>query len=191
MRLNFPSLIWIFIIVLSTVNYPAQIRADAGPPKPNASESTFTLANGGISFVAPAGFTALSTAELATKFPRTRPPRHAVGNASRTTTIAYDLSDEPAGSTDLESGRKIMAESLEQQVPDLKWLLNTVDRVGQRTWVHLEFTAPVLDGQIHCIMLMSVFDARILIFNFNSTEKEFLTIRRALHASMASISVRH
>jgi hypothetical protein len=190
MCLKLPNLVWMVIVVVSTVDCPAQVKPEASLPRKNVSESTFILADGRIRFAAPAGFTALSSSELATKFPRTRAPRHAVGNNSRTTTIAYDLSDEPAGSTDLESGRKVMAESFEQQVPDLKWLLNTVDRVGERDWVHLEFTAPVLDGPIHCIMLMSVFDARILIFNFNSTEKEFPTVRRALHASMASISVK-
>src|SRR5580765_1986020 len=133
MRLNLPRLIWIFIVVLSTVNSPAQMRPDAGPLRPTVSQSTFTLANGGVSFVAPAGFTALSASELATKFPRTRPPRHAVGNASRRTTIAYDLADGSAP-PDIESGRKVLVESLEQQLPDLKWFSNRVNRVGQRDW---------------------------------------------------------
>jgi len=154
------------------------------------SQSTFTLANGGVSFVAPAGFTALSASELATKFPRTRPPRHAVGNASRRTTIAYDLADGSAP-PDIESGRKVLVESLEQQLPDLKWFSNRVNRVGQRDWAYLEFTAPALDQRIHCIMLMTIVDERILMFNFNSTEKEFPTVRQALQASIASISVKH
>jgi hypothetical protein len=189
MHLNLRSLIWIFIAALSTANCPAQNRPSAGARKPNASESTFQLADAGMSFVAPAGYTALTSDELATKFPRMRAPHHAVGNASRRTTIAYDLFD---GGTppDLESGRKVMVESLEHQLPDLKWVSHRVNRIGERDWVYLEFTAPALDQTIHCIMLMSVVDARILMFNFNSTEKEFPTVRQALQASIASISVK-
>jgi hypothetical protein len=196
---NLSKIIWMITAVVSTLtmvdaaalNCSAQDRPEPGSIRTNASESKFTLADGRINFIAPAGFTSLNASELATKFPRERPPRHAVGNASRTTTVAYDLSDTPAGSTDLETGRKIMAQSLEQRVPDLKWFLNTVDQVGSRKWVHLEFTARAVDEPIRCIMLMSVFDGRILMFNFNSTEREFPRVSRALHASMASISVRN
>jgi hypothetical protein len=190
MRLYLLSPISIFIAVISTVNCPAQTRPDAGPRIRNANESTFKLADVGMTFVAPAGFTALTESEIATKFPRTRAPRHAIGNASRRTTIVYDLFDNSTP-PDLESGRKAMADSLDQRLPDVKWLSNRVTRVGQRDWAYLEFTAPVLDGPIHCIMLMTIVDERVLMFNFNSTEKDFPTVRQALHASIASISVKH
>jgi hypothetical protein len=149
-----------------------------------------TFADGRIAFVPPSGFTALTAKDLAAKYPRANPPRAAVGNAQRTTTIAYDLLDQRAPSTDLEAGRKYFAANYEQMLPGLKWVANDVHQVGGRAFVYLEFTASAADQHIHNIVLISIYDGRVLMFNFNSTEAEFPAVERALRASIATITTR-
>jgi hypothetical protein len=138
--------------------------------------------------VAPPGFTELTAEELAAKYPRAGAPRRAVGNARRTTSIAYDLLDQRAPSSDLEAARKFFAAQYEQALPALKWVVNEVRQVGSRNWVHLEFTAAAADQDLHNIVLVSVYDGRVLIFNFNSTVVEFPAVDQALRASITSIA---
>lgn len=164
---------------------PGVSALQAGPPE-RAGRVTF--ADGRISFVPPRGFTLLTPAELAAKYPRAGAPRNAVGNARRTTSIAYDLLDQRAPSADLEAARKFFASTYEQMFPKLVWVSNDVRRLGNREWAHLEFTAAAADQELHNIVLVSVYDGRVLLFNFNSTTAEFPSVERALRASMATIT---
>jgi hypothetical protein len=157
----------------------------------SASEGagSYTFAAGRISFIAPAGFTPLTAEDLQAKFPVAGAPRNAVGNERRTTTIAYDLLDQRAPPNDLEGARTAFVGAYEQSLRGLKWVATDVRRIGPREWVYLEFVASAADQDIHNIVLMSEYDGRILLFNFNSTVKEFPEVEEALRASIASIAM--
>jgi hypothetical protein len=76
------------------------------------------------------------------------------------------------------------------QLPKLQFVANDVRRVGARDFAYLEFTAAAADQDIHNIVLLSVFDGRLLMFNFNSTVVEFPSVEKALRASIASITTK-
>lgn len=153
---------------------------------PQERSNRFTFANDHISFLAPPGFTALTAEWLAAKYPNAGAPRYAVGNARRTTSIAYDLRDERAPSNDLEALRRALQGSF-AQLPKLRWVASDVRRIAGRDWAYIEFTAAAVDQDIHNIVLLSVYDGRLLLFNFNSTVVEFPRVERVLRASMATI----
>jgi hypothetical protein len=126
---------------------------------------------------------------LATKYPRGGGPRQAIGNAPGTTSIAYDLLDQRAPSDDLDALRRGLQEGY-VHLPKIKWIADDVRHVGNRDWAYLEFTAATADQDVHNIVLLSVYDGRLLLFNFNSTVGEFPRVERALRTSMATISTK-
>jgi len=159
------------------------------PAASQARSQTFTLADGRVSFVAPPGFTEMSAELLARKYPRGGAPRHAISNAQTTTSIAFDLADLRVPSSDLERLRKALMQGI-AALPKLKWVANDVRKIVNRDWAYLEFTAAAADQDIHNIILASVYDGRLLMFNFNSTVAEFPKLEAALRASMATITAR-
>jgi hypothetical protein len=149
--------------------------------------NVFTLAEGHISVVAPPDFTALTPAELAAKYRRPDLSRRAVANAQRTTTIRYEMGME-VPSTDMEEGRKAIAEGY-QQLAKLKWIANKVSRIRGREWMQFEFTASPTGVEFHNIVQMSIYDGHLLIFTCATPSTEFPSVEPALRASMASIAI--
>jgi len=165
-------------------------RVDAGTSQARqATPVPITFAEGRISFQAPPGFTALTAAEMATRF-GAGAPRQAVGNPGRTTIISYDLMMDRANATALEAGRKHFTTTIGQALPGLKWVVNTVDRIGTRDWAHLEYTAKGEQGILYQILLIGVYDGRVLMFTFNSPVMEFPRVERAFRTSMATITAK-
>jgi hypothetical protein len=146
-----------------------------------------SFAEGRISFFPPPGFTSLTADEIAVKFPRAGAPRLVVGNARRTTTIAYDVLDATARDFELDLIRQQLAASFEGALPTLKWVVNGLRRMNNRGWAHLEFTAPAADQDLHNIVLASVYDGHVVIFNFNSTVAEFPRVEQGLRDAISSI----
>ena len=164
-----------------------QTAAEAQQTVPKTSAGRLTFAAGSVSFVPPPGFTVLTADEISVKYPRGGAPRQAVSNAQGTTSIAYDLQELRAPSNDLEALRKALLQGF-AQMPKLKYEASDVRRIGSRDWAYAEFTMAADDQDIHNIVLLSVHEGRILLFNFNSTVKEFPTVEQALRASMATIA---
>ena len=147
-----------------------------------------TLANDHVSFVPPPGFTPLSAEWLAAKYPNPGAPTNAIGNATRTTSIAYGVLNGMAPSADLQALRKLQMQGF-SQLPKLKWLASEVRRIRNHEWVYQEFTAAAADQDIHNIVLLTVVEDRVVLFNFNSTTAEFERVEAALRASIATITV--
>lgn len=184
------KLLWQILLVVVVAAPPilvAEAGAQARQSDRPANAVRYTFADGRISFVGPPGFTVLTAAELSAKYPNAGAPRNALGNTRRTTSIAYDLLDQRSPSADLDALRRALMGSF-AQLPDLKWVASDVRRVGSRDWAYIEFTAAAADQPLHNIVLTSVYDGRVLMFNFNSTVAEFPRVEQALRASMATIS---
>ena len=64
-----------------------------------------------------------------------------------------------------------------------------IEMAGQR-WIFLEMTSSAIDTDIYNIMLITPFDGKMLIFNFNSTKEDFAEQEAALRASVASIRLK-
>jgi len=144
----------------------------------------------GVTFDAPEGFTPLSADEIALKYPSARAPHFVVGNKRRTTTIAYDLKPESIPADKLDEVRQSFEQTFQRIVPGLVWIeRKTVDLSG-RKWIYFEMTSSAVDTDIHNIMLVTPFEGKMLLFNFNSTKEEFPKVEEALRRSLQSISVR-
>lgn len=163
----------------------AQERPDSpAPSKP----APITLAANRVSFVPPPGFTALSAEWLALKYPNPGAPRHAVGNPRRTVSIAYDVLDGAVPSKDLEALRAMQMQGL-SQLPKVKWVASEVRRISNHEWVYQEFVSAAADQDIHNILLLTVVDDRLALFNFNSTVADFPRVESELRRAIASIKV--
>ena len=133
------------------------------------------------------GFTPLTAFEIAAKFPRTAPPGYVVGNARRTTSIAYDLKPQPITDAGLEQGLKVFGRLMGGMVPNLIWKRKEIIEMAGQRWIFLEMTSSAIDTDIYNIMLITPFDGKMLIFNFVTTKEDFVTQEAALRASVASI----
>jgi hypothetical protein len=181
------GLVWLTVFLASAAP-PG--HAAATQPARQAAPTPFNFAQGRISFLAPPGFTALTASEIAVHFPVSPAPRQAVGNVGRTATITYDLMADRAPSTGLEDARKYFTTALEQAVPNIKWVSNTVHRIGTRDWALLEYTTPTVGRALHNIVLVGVYDGHALIFTFNSALMEFPRVETAFRSSMATITAK-
>ena len=146
-----------------------------------------TIPGSTVTLEAPAGFTPLTAAEIAAKFPRTWPPGYVVGNARRTTSIAYDLKPQPIKDDTLEQGLEVFGTMMGRMVANVVWKRKEIISMAGQRWIFLELTSSAIDTDIYNIMLITPFEGQMLIFNFNSTKEDFAKQEAALRAIVASI----
>ena len=103
MALGVMRRVWLAVLIAGLVTRIA-VGAEATQTVQPETAARLTFADGRIRFVAPAGFTPLTTEEIAAEYPPSG-LGHAVGNALRTRTIGYELLS-PAPSSNLEEARK-------------------------------------------------------------------------------------
>lgn len=154
-----------------------------------AQATTISIPDSGVSFDAPADFTPLTPAEIATKYPSSRAPQWVVGNSRRSTTIAYDLQQDRLTPSDLPKVKQAFEQVFERVIPGLQWKKRHIVRIQNQDWVWLEFTSQAVDTDIYNIMLATSREGRLLIFNFNSTKSEFPSVESILRRSIDSITV--
>lgn len=151
--------------------------------------ATIVVSGANASFEAPADFTPLSTNEIAMKWPPSSPPTGAVGNARRSTTIAYDLKPDRVTPQQLPEVKQIFEQNFGRVVAGLEWKEHKIVRIQNQDWIWLEMTSRAADTDIYNIMLATSRYGRLLIFNFNSTKAEFPSIESALRRSIQSIKL--
>lgn len=98
-----------------------------------------------VSLQAPTGFTPLTNAEIALKFPRDRAPKYVVGNARRTTSIAYDLELNPIKEAELEKGLEVFESPMVRMIPNLVWKRKEIIEQASQRWIYLEMTSSAID----------------------------------------------
>ena len=140
-------------------------------------------------FDAPAGYTPLSQDEISVKFPARRAPANIVGNARRTTTIAFELNQDKLAPAQLSEARHVFEQFFERSVPGLVWRERRLVRLDGQDWIHLEFSSNAVDTDLHNILLVTSRVGRMLLFNFNSTKAEFPLVESALRSSIQSIDL--
>ncbi len=148
-----------------------------------------SLPGSGVRFEAPEGFTPLSTEEIAAKYPRSQPPRYVVGNARRTTTIAYDLKPNRLPADKLAEVQAAFEKTFERMIAGLVWKERKLVTQAGRQWIYLEMTSNAVDTDIHNIMLVTPHKDGMLLFNFNSTKEEFPKMEQALRRSVQTIAL--
>lgn len=149
-----------------------------------------SIPQAGVSFEAPPGFTTLNKDEIAQKYPSDHAPSLVVGDAQRTTTIAYTLKSHGLPSEDLEIAQSHLEAALTREVPGLEWIDRRLERIDGLQWIVLEMRSQAIDADIHNIMLVTSLRGKMLVFNFNSTRQAFPAMSAALRKSIQSITVR-
>jgi hypothetical protein len=149
-----------------------------------------SLASLSVTAQAPPGFTPMSSAEFAKFFPRYQGTTNAIGDSTRRTTITYALGDGFAPSNNLEEGRKVFSDSLNQTFQNPSWFANEVRRVGARDWVVLELAESASPAPMRHIFVFSVHRQQVLLFNFRTPVKDFPQLEAQFRASIASITVK-
>lgn len=152
-----------------------------------AMADAFQVAGAACHFEAPRGFTPLTREEIAAKFPSTRAPVSVVGNARRTTTVAYELKPDRLAPDQLPEAKQAFERIFERVVPGLHWTKRELVTMQGQSWIHFEFTSRAVDTDIHNIMLATSRAGRMLVFNYNATAADFGTVEADLRDSIRSI----
>lgn len=137
----------------------------------------------------PEDFTELSPDEIAYKWRMASAPGFAVGNASRSTSIAYDLKQNPLPEDGLPKALEAFEGVFNRIIPGIDWKRRELIELAGRRWMLMEFGSHAVDDDMHNIMLVTSYQNRMLTLNFNSTHGDFLQMESALRRSIQSIAV--
>ena len=158
-------------------------------PSPALFADLVKVAGTEVTFDAPDDLKPLSKEVIATKWPTARAPAYAVGTPTGTTTIAYDLKPNRIPQAALPEIKKTFTELFERMIPGIEWKKNEIIEHSGQKWLLMEMTSSAVDTDIHNIMLMTGFEGKMLVFNFNSTKEEFPKYEAALRKSMKSVKL--
>jgi hypothetical protein len=158
-------------------------------PSLGACAAPVSVPGAAARFHAPDGYTSLSQTEISIKYPASRAPANVVGNARRTTTIAFELKQEKLEPEHLPEAKAVFEQFFERIVPGLVWRQRKTVRLDGQNWIYLEFSSDAVDTDIHNIVLLTSRFGRLLLFNFNSTKAEFPLVESALRGSIQSIDL--
>jgi hypothetical protein len=153
---------------------------DAGPIK---------VGDTNVTFEPPKGFKPVPQEIIDVKWPSKRAPKFVVGNETASTTVAYDLKPNVIPQDKLGEVQKTFTQLFGRIIPGLEWKKNQIIEHSGRKWLFMEMTSKAIDTDIYNIMMMTGYDNRMLIFNFNSTKEDFPKFEKALRASLASIKI--
>ncbi len=173
--------VWVLILLgLSFAQYEVAVAA------------TVSLAEAGLSFDAPPGFSPLNAEEMRLIYQTGLPPKYAVGSEARTTTIGYDLTDAAIRVDQLKEAKPAIESQIERTGSGFVWKQREIITLQGQPWISLECTYHGSDGEgtdieFHDILLMTSRQGRLLRISFNSTQEEFPTIEKALRKSIQSI----
>lgn len=155
---------------------------------PAASSNIVQIPSTNISFTPPDGFTSLTETEIRAKFPPRTGPASAIGNERRTATIAYDVRELAVTDAILESHLQQISAFSARMVPGFVLIEQDIKTINGRRWAYLEFSSYAIDTDIRNILMMSAYDGRMIVVNFNSVASDFERLELQLRKSISSLS---
>jgi len=150
----------------------------------------FSISDGDISFDAPDGFKPMSAELIKIKYPKGNPPSNALMNDSTETSIVFDLRGGALPQSDIERTRMAYASTYKRVVGGFELKVNKTAKIAGQKWAQLEFVSNTIDSKVYNIMLVTGYKKQMLIFNFNSTLKEFKKYEKAIRKSIKSITLK-
>ena len=154
-----------------------------------AAAASFTIPGSTVSFEAPDDFTPLTQEEIAKKWLRAKPPAFVVGNARRTTTIAYDIRNQSVPEDQLEAGLEVFGRLFDRLVAGIVWKKREIAVIGGRRWIYLEMTSNAIDTDIYNILLSTPHEGKLVVFNFNSTKEDFPHVEASLRKAVNTVAI--
>lgn len=156
---------------------------------PLLSAESIKVADTEVTFEAPEDFKPLSKEIIATKWPTNQAPAYAIGTPSGATTVAYDLKPHNIPQEALPEVQKSFTELFERIIPGIAWKKNEIIEHSGQKWLLMEITSNAVDTDIYNIMLMTGYQGKMLVFNFNSTKEDFPKYEAALRKSLKSVKL--
>lgn len=147
------------------------------------------VADTGVTFEPPAEFKKVPQQIVDLKWPNKNAPRFVVGNESASTTIAYDLKNNRVPEAQLPLVKEEFTKPFNRVIPGIRWKKSEIIEHSGQKWLYLEMTSNAVDTDIHNIMLVTGYQGKMLIFNFNSTRGDFKRYEAQLRASIKSIKL--
>ena len=132
---------------------------------------TAQLLDGGVSVQLPDGFTRLSAEELTRRFARSpRQPIAAFGDAQRSATIAFTLSNQNGAfkPEQLSDYLAAMEQLLPKAVPGLVWQHKEIKPIAGHAWAHLRYASPTLEQDTANDTWFTAFRGNILGVNLSA-----------------------
>jgi hypothetical protein len=148
-----------------------------------------TIEGTSIKFNVPEEFGGLSQELIDVKWPNKNGPKWVIGNKRGTTTIAYDLKDNDISKYSMKDLIPAFDQTMSRMIPGIVWKEKKVISQSGRKWVYLEMTSNAIDTDIYNMMLLTSYENKMLIFNFNSTKEEIDKYKPVLVKSMKSINL--
>lgn len=142
----------------------------------------------GVSMAIPSSFKPLTKQQIATKFPRSRPPKAAYGNASMTVTVAVSKTGSPLEASQLPQFKKAMKGVLIKQ-PGVKWESDSIETINGKRWIRFLFTSKAVDQRIRNEMLMTELNGEAVMMNINATVKDYPRYRADLTRLKNSLKI--
>lgn len=151
---------------------------------------TFSISDGDISFDAPDDFETMSDELIQIKYPKGNPPSNALINESTETSIVFDLRGKDLPQSDIKHARMAYESTYKRLVGGFELKVNKTAKIAGQKWAQLEFVSNTIDSKVYNIMLVTGYKKQMLIFNFNSTLKEFEKYEKKFRKSIKSIKLK-
>lgn len=154
-----------------------------------ACADTLKVGDTDITFSPPRGFDKVSQDIINAKWRNRDAPQFVVGNEQATTTIAYDLKPHKLPQDKLSEVQASFKALFDRVIPGIRWVKNEIRELAGQKWVFFELMSNAADTDIHNMMLVTGYQDRMLIFNFNSTKSDFPKYEKELRQSIETIKI--
>ncbi len=159
------------------------LAASAACVSDTQAGETAPLFDGGVIVKLPDGFTRLSPEELARKFAKSaRPPVAAFGDAQRSATIAFTLSNQNGAfrPEQLPDYVAAMEQLLPKAVPGLVWQHKEIKPIAGHAWAHLRYASPTVEQDTANDTWFTEFRGNILGVNLSAPAARWAQAEPAL-----------
>jgi hypothetical protein len=134
-----------------------------------AQEKRIDLADLGVSFVPPKGFSTWNKEMILKKYPNRNPPKYVyAGDERGRVSIAVTTMPAPAElDDDFAKLRELLEKTFRKSHPDAKWIKRDYATLNGTRWVHLSLETQAIDTRIQNDLYATFKGKDIVAFNFN------------------------
>ena len=158
-----------------------------------AAQEPVRIGDGRISFVPPEGFKPMSREDILFKFGRkgaAEAPEVVYSDERQSVSVAVGFRGRNLSAERLPELRRVLEADLERNLKGLEWRTREIIELNGVRWIHFNLKAAAIDTDVVNDMYGTVFDGRLLTFNFNSTVAQYDGHKESLEKSARSITVK-
>lgn len=162
----------------------------AAPDSSEMDPNRVIFADGKVSFIPPKGFNRMTEEHVIRKFPNANRPQHVFANERQSVSvgITFSLANVPEGN--LTGLKDSLEKTLSRVVPGIQWQKQDLIELNGIQWVNLRFQSNAIDTEIINDMYATSFQGKGLFISYNSTVREYESIKGSFDESRSSIFVK-